>query len=259
LFSWGLARQLPYNYHVLILALDTSSSAGGLAILEDDKILGVNSMRAEAPHSSSLFLSLDSLLRELSLSLSSFDLFAVIAGPGSFTGLRVGLTAVKGLAEVYSKPIAAISALEAVAAQSHSPAPVLVPVLDARRGQVYFAFYRRAESAGSSEGLALEGEEFLATQEEFLAALESRAEHSALAIVTPDPAMISSVASRCDTPPTLARRISLEQVSHVLAPFVGQLGYRRAQQGQLADALTLGANYIRRCDAEVHGKESQGS
>ncbi len=259
LFFRGLARQLPYNCHVFILALDTSSSAGSLAILEDDKILGVKSMRAEEPHSSSLFLSLDSLLRELSLPLNSFDLFAVIAGPGSFTGLRVGLTAVKGLAEVYSKPIAAISALEAVAVQSHSPAPVLVPVLDARRGQVYFAFYRRAESPGSSECLALEGDECLATREEFVAALESRAEHSDFAIVTPGPAIILSAASRSETSPTLARRTSLEQVSPVLAPFVGQLGYRRAQQGQLADALTLGANYIRRCDAEVHGKESQGS
>lgn len=245
---------------MLILALDTSSSAGSVAILRDEEVLGAGSLSAEEPHSSSLFLGLDSLLRELCLSLKSFDLFAVIAGPGSFTGLRVGLTAVKGLAEVYNKPIAAISALEAIAAQSKSSAHVLAPALDARRSQLYFAFYRRAGKPTASDGLELEGEEFLATQEEFIAALQSRAKDSDLTIVTPDPAMISSAASPSDTPSsTPLHRISIERVSPVLAPFVGQLGYRRAQRGQLADALTLGANYIRRCDAELHWKESSGS
>lgn len=252
---------------MLILALDTSSFAGSLAILRDEQVLGVASLQAKEPHSSSAFLALDSLLRELCLSPKSFDLFAVIAGPGSFTGLRVGLTVVKGLAEVYSKPIAAISALEAIAAQSKSSAHVLVPVLDARRGQVYFAFYRRAELPAASGGLELEGEEFLAMQEEFLAALQSRAKRSDVAsdlasdltIVAPDPAMLPRAASGSDTISTLLQRISIERVSPVLAPFVGQLGYRRAQRGQLADALTLGANYIRRCDAELHWKESPGS
>ncbi len=216
-------------------------------------------MPAGEPYSSSLFRGLECLLRELCLSLNQMDLFSVIAGPGSFTGLRVGLTAVKGWAEVYGKPIAAISGLEAIAAQSHSPASVIAAVLDARRGQIYFAFYRRAKPLSASGGLEIEGEECMATEDEFLAALQSRAEDSDLAIVTPDPALISRALSRIETPPALARRTSVEQVSPILAPFVGQLGFRRAQRGQLADALTLGANYIRRCDAELHGKESQGS
>ncbi len=109
------------------------------------------------------------------------------------------------------------------------------------------------------DGLELGGEEFLATQEEFYAALQSRAENSDLAIVTPDAAMISSAASRSEMSRAPLLRTSIEQVSPVLAPFVGQLGHRRALRGQLADALTLGANYIRRCDAELHGKGSQGS
>jgi tRNA threonylcarbamoyladenosine biosynthesis protein TsaB len=77
-----------------------------------------------------MFRQLEFLLKELSLGLEQFDLFAVAAGPGSFTGLRVGLAAVKGWAEVYRKPISAVSALEAIAAQSHSSASVIVPVLD---------------------------------------------------------------------------------------------------------------------------------
>ena len=244
---------------MLILALDTSSHAGSLAVLQEDKVLGAVSLQVAEPHSSSLFRGLDSLLGDLSLSLRKFDLFSVIAGPGSFTGLRVGLTAVKGWAEVSNRPIAAVSALEAVAAQSHSPAPVVAPLLDARRGQIYFGFYRRAQLGPALEGLELEGEECLGTQQEFLATLESRAQASDIAVVTPEPRPIPVGLSPLETQAMAARRISIELVSPILAPFVGRLGYRLAQRGQLADALTLGANYIRRCDAELHWKEPQGS
>ena len=250
---------MPYNWAVLILALDTSSSSGSLAILRDNEILGVNLIRADERYSSSLFHGLDYLMRELCLSLSKIDLFAVVSGPGSFTGLRVGLTAVKGWAEAYSKQIAAISGLEAVAAQPDSSASIFVPVLDARRGQIYFAFYRRGKSPAASGGLELEGDECLGTPEEFLAAFESRDDKSAISIITPDPTLISSALSGSKTLPTLAPRISIEQVSPVLAPFVGQLGRLRAQRGELADALSLGANYIRRCDAELHWKDLEES
>ncbi len=200
-----------------------------------------------------MFRHLEFLLRELSLSLDGIDLIAVAAGPGSFTGLRVGLAAAKGWAEVYEKPIAAVSALEAVAAQSRSNAQLIVPVLDARRGEVYFGFYRHVASPGRNE-LALEGEECVGTPDEFLQILKGRPGNSDMAIVTPTPEVISGVLSRNEIacPPA-------EEVSNVLAPFIGQLGYRRFQQGKLVDALTLDANYVRHTDAELHWKKSQGS
>ena len=105
------------------LALDTSSPAGSLAVLRDGKVVGVVSTWVDEIYSSRMFRHLDFILRELAIGLDQFDVFAVAAGPGSFTGLRVGLAAVKGWAEVYGKPIAAVSALEAVAAQAHSAAP----------------------------------------------------------------------------------------------------------------------------------------
>jgi tRNA threonylcarbamoyladenosine biosynthesis protein TsaB len=236
---------------VLILALDTSSPAGSLAILRDEKVIGEISTWSEETYSSRMFRHLEFLLRELSLALEQFDLFAVAAGPGSFTGLRVGLAAAKGWAEVYRKPIAAISGLEAVAAQSHSTAPVLVPVLDARRGQVYFGFYRRL--GPEKPALALEGEECVMSPEEFLEALEARAGNSDCAIVSPTPEVLSGVLSRFETAPPL------ERVSTVLAPLIGVLGFRRAQRGEAVDALTLDANYVRRSDAEVHWKARGGS
>lgn len=229
---------------MLILALDTSSPAGSLAILRDEKIIGVVSTWAEETYSARMFRHLDFLLRELSLDLKQFDLFAVAAGPGSFTGLRVGLTAVKGWAEVYSKPAVGVSGLEAIAAQSHSAAPLLIPILDARRGQIYFGFYRRG-----GNGLALEGEECVMTPGEFLETLHSKATDSEFTIVTPEREIISKQMSQSEK-----HAPSVEQVSSVLAPLIGQLGYQRAQRGQLSDALSLDANYVRRTDAELHWK-----
>jgi tRNA threonylcarbamoyladenosine biosynthesis protein TsaB len=229
---------------VLILALDTSSPAGSLAILRDEKVIGVVSTWTEETYSARMFRHLEFLLRELSLELKQFDLFAVAAGPGSFTGLRVGLTAAKGWAEVFKKPAAGVSGLEAIAAQAHSTAPLLVPIVDARRGQIYFGFYRRSES-----GLALEGEECVMTPPEFLEGLRTRASDSEFTIVSPEPEIISKQFSQNEK-----RVSSIEQVSSVLAPLIGQIGYQRAQRGQVSDAVALNANYVRRTDAELHWK-----
>ncbi len=109
--------------------------------------------------------------------MDQIDVFAVAAGPGSFTGLRVGLTAVKAWAEVYGKPIAAISGLEAIAAESmmgESPAALngtlMSPFLDARRGQLFGAIYRRFSE--DDPRLALASDESILSLDEFLALIE---------------------------------------------------------------------------------------
>ncbi|HKV06169.1 MAG TPA: tRNA (adenosine(37)-N6)-threonylcarbamoyltransferase complex dimerization subunit type 1 TsaB [Candidatus Acidoferrales bacterium] len=237
---------------MLTLALDTSSSAGSLAVLRDEKLIGSVATWTSEIYSSRIFRHLEFLLKELSLGLDEFDLFAVAAGPGSFTGLRVGLAAVKGWAEVFHKPIAAVSGLEAVAVQSHSPVPLLVPVLDARRGQVYFGLYRRID-APDENALALEGEECVMTPEEFLETLRVRGARSELSIVTPTQEVLAGAMSRSET------RFRVETVSAMLAAHVGQLGLARARRGEVADSLTLDANYVRRTDAELHWKGSAGT
>jgi tRNA threonylcarbamoyladenosine biosynthesis protein TsaB len=241
--------------HVLILALDTSSAAGSLAVLRDERVIGTVSTWTKEIYSSRMFRHLDFLLEELSLGLRDFDLFAVAAGPGSFTGLRVGLTAAKGWAEVYGKPIAAVSALEAIAAQSHSHASVVVPVLDAHRGQVYFGVYRRRVAADGEGRLALDGDECVMTPEEFLISLDAHLESSAYVIIAPEPELIhQGSASRNETRRGAHGAIRVEQASAIVAPYIGRLGYQRALRGELVDALKLDANYVRRTDAELHWK-----
>jgi len=239
--------------HVLTLALDTSSPAGSLAVLRDERAVGTVSTWTDEIYSSRMFRHLEFLLKDLSLGLNEFDLFAVAAGPGSFTGLRVGLAAVKGWAEVYRKPVAAVSGLEAVATQSHSRSNWVIPVLDARRGQVYFGMYRQAGEPGEKR-LALDGEECVMTPDEFIETLHARGAATNCTIVTPAPALISAAASRYETAHAVSGGVRVDEVSAILAPYVGRLGYLRAQRGEVVDSLTLDANYVRRTDAELHWK-----
>ena len=244
--------------HVLILSLDTSSLSGSIAILRGDLTLGVISTRAEENYSSRIFRHLEFLLTDLTLKLQDFDVFAVSAGPGSFTGLRVGLTAAKGWAEVYRKPVVGVSALAAVAFQARAGEAVLVPALDARRGQIYFGVYRTVAT-----GFALEGEEFVVTPEEFTEKLSTLAHtrdgvasargDRGFSIVTPDASVVELVSSL--TPQFSAGFAGLDIVSSVLAPSIGRIAHARALRGDVSDALTLDANYVRRTDAEMKWKD----
>jgi tRNA threonylcarbamoyladenosine biosynthesis protein TsaB len=229
---------------MLSLSVDTSTRSGSLAVLHDEGLLGLVGTSTDETYSSRLFRHLRFLLEELRLGLDQFDLFSVAAGPGSFTGLRVGLAAVKGWAEAYGKPVAAVSVLEAVAAQATTQAPLLISVVDARRGQLFGAVYERRGA-----DLALRGDEVVMAPEEFFASLTGIVGGEPAALVTPTPGV---VAEALEGSPY--RGVPVECVSSLLAGAIGRLGYRRAARGESGDALGLDANYVRRPDAEVKWK-----
>jgi tRNA threonylcarbamoyladenosine biosynthesis protein TsaB len=229
---------------MLILAIDTSTRAGSVALLRDREVLAEIAAREETPYSTRLFRDLELLQSRAQFRMDQIDVFAVAAGPGSFTGLRVGLTAVKGWAEVYRKPIAAVSGLEAIAAQGSANHEVLSPFLDARRAHVFGSTYGRCP--GRPSLLQLVGEEALLTLEEFLSLVKRNcgATQAILVSATPDVLPLDLVES-------ILPGAQIEQVSASLAPIIGRLGFDRANRGDLVDALGLDANYIRRSDAEV--------
>ncbi|HEV2616556.1 MAG TPA: tRNA (adenosine(37)-N6)-threonylcarbamoyltransferase complex dimerization subunit type 1 TsaB [Candidatus Acidoferrales bacterium] len=234
---------------MLLLAVDTSTQWGSLALLRDGQLLGVVSIFADEPYSARLFRQLDFLLAELRIEMRQFDVFAVVAGPGSFTGLRVGLAAVKGWAEVFEKPVVPVSALEAIAAQSKRDAELVAVATDARRSQVYAALFRRDGS-----GLTRESEDHVCTPEEFLAEIGAQAGNRKVQFVSPSPDLIQAALDAASSVlPAVSR--SIERVSPVLAPMIGQLAFERAKRGEVTDALRLDANYIRRADAEPLWKE----
>jgi tRNA threonylcarbamoyladenosine biosynthesis protein TsaB len=235
---------------MLILAVDTSTRMGSAAILRDSEVLSQVSGFEETPYSSRIFRDIALLQERAGLRLNEIDLFAVAAGPGSFTGLRVGLTAVKAWAEIYGKPIAAISGLEAIAWEALAGGLVgdlsvrlIAPFLDARRGQLFGAIYRRGSE--SSPNLILASDESILSLDEFLEMVKHKsAEHVQLVSPTPD---ILSSARLGETLPGA----QIVQVSAALAPAIGQLGFMRAKGGTLVDAMGLDANYVRRSDAEL--------
>ena len=241
MFSVTLAPKLPYTGAVLTLSLDTSSRGGSVAILRDLAVLGVVSTWGDEAYSSRIFRQLEFLLAELGLKLDQFELFAVAAGPGSFTGLRVGLASAKAWSEAHGKPVAGVSVLEAVAAQCAYPAAWLVPVVDARRGQFYGASYRR-ESYGE---LRLEGDECVVGGDELLKLVRERSPGEAVVVAT-EPELVTRLVEPAGT--------RVFRASNVLAPWIGQIAAARVKQGKVSDALTLDANYVRRSDAEVDAK-----
>jgi tRNA threonylcarbamoyladenosine biosynthesis protein TsaB len=235
---------------MLILAVDTSTRMGSAAILRDAEVLSEVSGYEETPYSSRIFRDIALLQDRAGLGLDEIDLFAVAAGPGSFTGLRVGLTAVKAWAEVHKKPIAAISGLEAIASQALAETSgidlsvrLIAPFLDARRGQLFGAVYRRGE--GNSMELALVSDESILSMDEFLQMVQGKAAEG-IQLVSPTPDILPSA--------RLAEVLSdakILQVSAALAPAIGRLGLARAQSHALTDAMRLDANYVRRSDAEM--------
>ncbi|HTZ74069.1 MAG TPA: tRNA (adenosine(37)-N6)-threonylcarbamoyltransferase complex dimerization subunit type 1 TsaB [Candidatus Aquilonibacter sp.] len=236
---------------MLILSLDTSSPAGSIAVLEDFRLRGAVSTMTDETYSSRIFRQLEFLLNELQLKLNHFDLFAVNAGPGSFTGLRVGLTTSKAWAESFGKPVVAVSGLEAVAAQAISAADTVIPVIDARRGQFYAGLYRRSSDASANERqLARSADDAVMTPEEFVAWTSEVSITATRVLATPCASFLESALSRCGS--TLQGEIC--EVSAFLAPTIGKLAFLKAKRGQTVDSLRLDANYVRRSDAELNWK-----
>src|ERR1700694_1105830 len=136
----------------LILAVDTTHEFGSLALARDGAVVAEVAMHAPAGFGQVLYGYLERLLAGAGVTAGSIDCFAAASGPGSFTGVRVGLACVKGLAEAAGKPAVAVGNLEAMA--TFGTAPLRAVVMDARRGEVYGAVYDQAGCVVSPEVVA---------------------------------------------------------------------------------------------------------
>lgn len=125
-----------------ILAIDTATSFGGIAILEDDRIIVESADSSKESHSEKLLPFIDNLLKSNRINLRDIDCFAAAIGPGSFTGLRVGIATIKGLAWSLKKPVIGISTLKALAMNIQDADKLICPLLDARKNEVYAAVYK---------------------------------------------------------------------------------------------------------------------
>lgn len=131
---------------MLILAFDTSTQHGSLALLEDETPLAEWNCLSGVPYLQRLLPEVDRLLAATGKALAAVELLVVSAGPGNFTGLRLGLATAKGLALVLGCPVVAVNTLDALAANFPFASLPVCPVLDAKRQELYAAFYRHQET-----------------------------------------------------------------------------------------------------------------
>lgn len=128
---------------MLVLGIETATPSGGIALLEDGVLLGLQVIRSSRAHSRLIVPTLRQMLRELRLSIEDLDVVAVGAGPGSFTGVRVGMSIGKGLCESGRPKVVAVSSLEALAMRAWDGGQgCVVPLLSARQGEVYGGVFR---------------------------------------------------------------------------------------------------------------------
>ena len=199
-----------------VVAIDTTSETGSLALVEDGSILEEITWQAGDGHAQALYGHLEALLARHAWSIDSIDLFAAASGPGSFTGVRVGLAAMQGLADATGKTAVGVSNLRAIASFGNSALRAVV--IDARRGEVYGAVY--------DGNLAAVQPEVAMPFEAWKSGLPEGAE-----LISPEPARFGGT----------------------LAPLAlaGAIGRIAARCGAVPEA-----NYVRRSDAELHWRES---
>ena len=219
---------------MLLLVTDTSGRQGRVALARAAEGSNEIHLIEVAPltggtFSAQLVPQIAAMLATHGLSKTDIGAFVVVSGPGSFTGLRVGLAAIKALAEILQKPIVPVSLLEAVVLASQAQGRV-ASALDAGRGEVYLGEYRVADD--SAQLLA----EQLLPKDVFLSAARQST------VVTPDQVLAD-----------LARAAGLPvlHLDPVSPGTVARLGWRKLQAGESVPPAQLDANYIRRTDAEI--------
>lgn len=228
---------------MLLLVTDTSGKHGSVALARADgsessevHVIDVVPL-AGGTFSAQLVPQISGLLEKHGFGKTAIDAFIVISGPGSFTGLRVGLAAIKALAEILRKPIVPVSLLEVVALAAQSEGSI-VAVLDAGRGEVYMGEYEVVA------GIARLRREQLLPRSEFISLA------SGATVSTPDSALAG-----------IARSAGLQVISfsQVSADMIARQGWSKLRSGEIVSPEELEANYIRRSDAEIFSKPASGT
>ena len=223
---------------MLILGLDTSGKSGGVTLAEGDHNrfhVIASSPIAGGTFSAQLVPTVAALLSTNGYAAGDLEGFAVASGPGSFTGLRVGLSAVKGLAEILHRPIATVSLLEALTFGGARNGK-LGAALDAGRTEVFYGLYV------VNDGSATVVYEKLLSQAEF----QERAREDGLELLLTSDAAVAELAS--------AAGASAEVMERPGSEMVARIGLRKLLAGQTVSVESLDANYLRRSDAEIFFK-----
>lgn len=221
---------------MLIVAVDTSGRNGSVGLCRGNatgfELLGLATLEG-GTYSARLVPCIAELLASASLQKSQIDGLVVVDGPGSFTGLRVGISSVKALCEALRKPLATVSMLEALAVTYGQEREVVATVLDAGRGELYVGEYEILKNGARLK------RQFMPKLTEF----ESQFSSPKMRVITTFAKVLEA---------RFGAGIASELVLSLGADSIARIGLRKLLAGELTDPATLDANYIRRSDAELY-------
>jgi len=221
-----------------ILGIETSTKTGSVAVVSDAGVIAQYSLNIEVTHSERLMSTVDRVLRDTGLAIADMDGYAVAIGPGSFTGLRIGLAAIKGLALATGKPVAAVPTLRVLAWNLPFAAYPVCPMLDARKNEVYAALYQ------------FDGARLVQTMPETVAGLSLLAERiSGKVVITGEAALLfqENIGKLFGDRALIAPRAAVLPSAAIVA----EIGLDMIRNNEQADPDSLVPLYIRRPEAEV--------
>ncbi len=231
---------------MITLAWDTAGSSQAAALLIDGEVRTERYQAGGASHSETLIPIIESLLVDSRLQLSEVDLFALTVGPGSFTGLRIGIATLKAFAQVFDRPVAPVSSLEALAQPFIPASPVVVPCLDARLGEVFVAAFGSSPLTGGAlpeDAMPLK---------DFLSWLQAQpGEKTVLGT--------GAILHRAVLEKIPGVRIPEDERAHAISgPAVGTLGERIWREGKALKAREITPRYLRPSEAQSR-RSGQGT
>lgn len=224
---------------MLTLAFDTSSKTVAVALLRDDVIIYDAIINIDLNHSEVLLSAISYACLQTRIKISEIDLFACIIGPGSFTGLRIGVSTLKGLMLATGKPAVGISSLAALALNVGKSSKIICSVMDAGRGQVYTAFYRYNENGlldqiGTDEAVDPR-EIILNPEQEIIFVGDGAIKYSGI--------ISNNINNKIN--------IASSAQQYIRASSVGILGREKYNRNELLNAETFVPVYLRSADARV--------
>lgn len=223
-----------------VLGVDTATASCSVAITEGEELLAEMTLVSGETHSRHLARLIETLIRNTGLSLDRIEGFAVARGPGSFTGLRIGISTVKGFAVAGNRPVAGVSTLAALAWQIGPTDHLICPMIDARRKEVYAAWYR-----WHPDGPAAVSGERVASPEAVLTALD----RPCIFVGSGASAYRHRIGERAGHRALFAAGA----LNATRAATIAMLGARRLIAGRSDDVERLVPTYLRKSDAEIKG------
>jgi tRNA threonylcarbamoyladenosine biosynthesis protein TsaB len=244
-----------------VLAIDTTSEYGGAAVYSEDACLSlVQNEEPASRYAVTLFDLADRALTQAEIRFHDIELYAVSNGPGSFTGIRVGLAAAQAWAKAFQRPIKGVNLLEAMVDRAHPATDWAVPVLDARRGEFFVGFYRRvADAAGHQCGFEAAGPGQLVNPQRLNTMLEALSQGGQCR--TFSGGTITFLARTHDLKArslgeSLSQDVVATDVPGTLLQAIACVALRAFEQGETSSPDELDACYIRRSDAEMNWRPS---